>query len=204
VRKFLLRIACGLLTFTTSFAVVNLGRKPAPAVSFGPPERLGDPNPIYRCDQTPELPLPIQVLLNRNFPGWDFPEVSDDDCYSVRECGGPEAYAQLIKGDFNDDGHLDYAVLIQQRAEANDRGVARPLAVQIVAFFRKRDGYKMYPVTSEGGSCLMLMPKGETDYDYEKQREFTYPRDAIFSGIGMGGLSYLYEYGTFRAIITSD
>lgn len=62
----------------------------------------------------------------------------------------------------------------------------------------------MHHVTSEGGSCVMLMRKGETDYDYEKQREFTYPRDAIFSGIGMGGLSYLYEYGTFRAIITSD
>ena len=174
-------------------------------MTFGPPEDARTTSePVYRCDKTPDLPLPIDVLLNRYFPGWDFPEVSADDCYSIRENGGPEAYAQVINGDFNDDGRLDYAVLIQQRAEANDRGVARPLAVQIVAFFRKADGYKMYHVTSEGGSCVMPMRKGETDYDYEKQREFTYPRDAIFSGIGMGGLSYLYEYGTFRAIITSD
>lgn len=205
MRKLLLRLTSVLLTFATSAAVVMVSRGSKTPMSFGPPEHARTASePVYRCDKTPDLPLPIDVLLNRYFPGWDFPEVSADDCYSIRENRGPEAYAQVINGDFNDDGRLDYAVLIQQRAEANDRGVARPLAVQIVAFFRKADGYRMYPVTSEGGSCVMLMRKGGTDYDYEKQREFTYPRDAIFSGIGMGGLSYLYEYGTFRAIITSD
>ncbi len=158
---------------------------------------------LYRCDETPVLPLPIEVLLNRNFPGWSFPELSDDDCYSVKQ-SDPQAYAQLIKGDFNDDGRVDYAVLIQQGAEANDKGVARPLIIHIVAFFRKPDGYKMQPVTSEAAGCLMLMRKGESDYDYEAQREFTYPRDTIFSGEGMGGMSYLYENGKFQAIITSD
>jgi hypothetical protein len=83
------------------------------------------------------LPLPIKVLLNRNYPGWSFPEVSEDDCYAVRECGGLEAYGQMIKGDFNGDGLTDYAVLIQRNAEANDKGVAKPLSVDIVAFFRK-------------------------------------------------------------------
>jgi hypothetical protein len=59
-------------------------------------------------------------------------------------------------------------------------------------------------VTYEGGGSLQLMRKGEGDYDYEEQREFTYQRDAIFSGMGMGGTSYLYENGKFRAVITSD
>lgn len=110
----------------------------------------------------------------------------------------------MIKGDFNDDGLMDYAVLIQQSAEANDKGVAKPLSVQIVAFFRKTGGYKMYPVTSEGGNDLILMPKGASDYDYGAQQDFTYPRDSILSGEGMGGTSYIWENGRFRALTTSD
>ena len=150
------------------------------------------------------MPLPIKILLNRNFIDWSFPEVSKDDCFAVKQSGGPNAQPYLINGDFNDDGRLDYAVLIQQGAKATDGGAVKPVILHIVVFFRKRDGYQMYHVTYEGGGSLMLMRKGETDYDYDKQREFTYPRDAIFSGMGMGGMSYLYEYGLFRAIITSD
>jgi hypothetical protein len=110
----------------------------------------------------------------------------------------------MTQGDFNDDGLQDYAVLIQQSAEANDKGVPKPLIVHIVAFFRKPGGYKMQLVTSEGGSDLMLMRKGESDYDYEGQRDFNYPRDSIFSGMGMGGTSYIWENGRFRALTTSD
>jgi hypothetical protein len=62
----------------------------------------------------------------------------------------------------------------------------------------------MDPVTSEGGSALILMPKGGEDYDYEGQRDFIYPRDSIFSGVGMGGTSYIWEKGKFRALTTSD
>ncbi len=95
-------------------------------------------------------------------------------------------------------------MLIQQGAEVDDKGTVKPVIVHIIAFFRKRHGYEVHHVTSEGGTALILMRKGESDYDYEKQRDFSYPRDAIFSGFGMGGESYLYENGKFRAIITSD
>jgi hypothetical protein len=199
--KFLLRLTCGLLTFATSAAVTTVSRDSKTPMTFGPAEAIDFGNEqVYRCHTTPDLPLPIQVLLNRQYPGWSFPEVDDDTCYSVKNCGGADAYAQLIKGDFNDDGRLDYAVLIQQSAEANDKGVAKPWMIRVVAFFRKANGYQMYPVTAEGGGAVILMRKGETDFDYEAQREFTYPRDAILSG----WTSYLYEYGRFRAIITVD
>ena len=205
MRKVFLRISFALLTFLVGASTANVHRQAKPALEFGPAE---DPYhsslPVYKCDKTPDLPLPIKVLLNRNFQSWSFPEVSDDECYAVRECGGLEAYAQMIKGDFNDDGLMDYAVLIQQSAEANDKGAAKPLRVHIVAFFRKPGGYKMDLVTSEGGGSLILMRKGESDYDYEAQQDFTYPRDSIFSGIGMGGTSYIWENGRFRALTTSD
>jgi hypothetical protein len=186
-------------------STVNLRHHSRPSLKFGPAEDPYESSlPVYKCDKTPDLPLPIKVLLNGNFPGWSFPEVSEDDCHAVRECGGLEAYAQMIKGDFNDDGLMDYAILIQQSAEANDKGVAKPLIVQIVAFFRKPGGYKMNHVSSEGGGSLILMRKGGSDYDYEAQRDFTYPRDSIFSGVGMGGTSYIWENGKFRALTTSD
>ena len=169
-------------------------------MTFGPPEGPSSNDPVYRCDKSPEVPLPITVLLNRQYPGWSFPEITDDDCYAVKNCGGPDTYAQLTKGDFNDDGRLDYVVLIQQSAYANDSGVAKPWMIHVIAFFRKANGYAMHPVSSEGGGSVILMRKGESDYDYEAQREFTYPRDAILSG----WTSYLYEHGRFRAITTVD
>lgn len=205
MRKVFLRISFALLTFLVGASTADINRHAKPLLKFGPAEDPYESSlPVYKCDKTPDLPLPIKVLLNRSFPDWSFPEVSEDDCHAVRECGGLEAYPQMIKGDFNEDGLQDYAVLIQQSAEANDKGVAKPLIVQIVAFFRKPGGYKMHPVTSAGGSALILMRKGGSDYDYEAQRDFTYPRDSIFSGVGMGGTSYIWENGRFRALTTSD
>jgi len=158
---------------------------------------------IFSCKK-PKLPTPIKVMLDRKFPGWQFPEVSDEDCQGVKQWGGPEAYPELIQGDFDGDGRLDYAVLIEEGSEAGDRGIAVYPDIYIVAFLNRQKKLKMTIVTREGGDCLQLMHKGDGDYDYEAQREFTYSNDTIFSGAGMGGTSYLYENGKFRAIITSD
>jgi len=159
---------------------------------------------VWRCEETPKLPRPIKVLLDKKFPGWQFPAVSDDDCQDVKTWGGKDAFAQLIQGDFDDDGRLDYAVLIELESGTDERGLVSRPAVYIIAFLARRNEYRMRIVTHEGGGCLQLMRKGEGDYDYHAQREFTYSHDTISSGEGMGGSSYLYEHGKFRAIITSD
>jgi hypothetical protein len=159
---------------------------------------------VWRCEATPVLPRQIKVLLDRKFPGWQFPVVSDDDCQSVKSWGGKDAFAQLIQGDFDGDGRLDYAVLIELESGIDDRGLVSRPAVYIVAFLARRNEYRMRMVTHEGGDCLQLLRKGEGDYDYGAQREFTYSLDTIFSGGGCCGSSYLYEHGKFRAIITSD
>jgi len=159
---------------------------------------------VWRCETTPKLPRPIKVLLDRNFPGWQFPAVSEDDCQDVKTWGGKDAFGQLIQGNFDDDGRLDYAVLIELESGTDDRGLVSRPAVYIIAFLARRNEYSMRIVTHEGGGCLQLMRKGEGDYDYHAQHEFTYAHDTIFSGWGMGGSSYLYEHGKFRAIITSD
>lgn len=159
---------------------------------------------VWRCEATPELPRPIKVLLDRNFPGWQFPAVSDEDCQAVKSWGGKDAFPQLIYGDFDGDGLLDYAVLIEEDSGTDDRGMVSRPAVYIVAFLAGRKDYRMRIVTHEGGGCLQLMRQGDVGYDYDSQCEFTYSNDTIFSGMGMGGSSYLYQNGKFRAIVTSD
>jgi len=158
---------------------------------------------IFSCKK-PRLPTPIKVLLDKRFSGWEFPEISDDDCQIVKQTGGPDAYPELIQGDFDGDGRLDYAVLIEESSNNHEKGIVVYPDIYIVAFLNRHQGYKMTIVTREGGGCLQVMPKGEGDYDYEAEREFTYSNDTIMSGFGMGGTSYLYENGKFRAIITSD
>ena len=90
---------------------MSVQRPSQPELTFGPPEAPDPCDPVHQCDKAPELPLPIKLILNRNFPGWSFPLVSENTCYGVKESGGLEASAHLIQGDFNDDRRLDYAVL---------------------------------------------------------------------------------------------
>jgi hypothetical protein len=209
VQKHLLRITCLLITLAIGVTTAKIHRSFLfrPSIPQASPVIVTsevDTETVWRCEATPELPRPIEVLLDRNFPGWQFPSVSDDDCQSVKSWGGRDAFPQLIQGDFDGDGRLDYAVLIEEESGTDDRGLVNRPDVYIVAFLAKRNEYRMRIVTHEGGGCLQLMRKGDRDYDYEAQREFTYVHDTIFSGMGMGGTSYLYENGKFRAIITSD
>ena len=208
MQKLVWRVTCFLVSLTLGAAAAKIHRSflsrtiiPQTIHAAAANEVVTEATP--RCDTTPKLPHPVKVSLDKNFPGWQFPEVSDDDCHSVKTWGGNEAYAQLIQGDFDGDHGLDYAVLIEY-GSIIDQGIAIGPRIYIVAFFHEHDRYKMKVVTREGGGCLQLMRKGEPDYDYQAQRDFTYTHDTIMSGFGMGGTSYLYEKGKFRAIITSD
>lgn len=118
--------------------------------------------------------------------------------------GRPGGFCATDPGRLDDDGRLDYAVLIELESGTDDRGLVSRPAVYIIAFLARHNEFRMRMVTHEGGGCLQLMRKGGGDYDYHAQREFTYAHDTIFSGWGMGGNSYLYEHGKFRAVITND
>jgi hypothetical protein len=209
VQKHLLRITCLLITLAIGATTVKVHRFVSLRTSIPQANQAAVSNEVatetfWRCEATPELPRPIKVLLDKNFPGWQFPAVSDENCQSVKSWGGKDASPQLIHGDFDGDGRLDHAVLIEVESGTDDRSLVSRPAVYIIAFLATRKEYRMRMVTHEGGGCLQLMRKGDGDYDYHAQREFTYSHATIFSGWGMGGSSYLYEHGKFRAVITSD
>ena len=210
MRKLLLRFICLGLTLTLGGIGVTLRRafrfaKPNLQLAQTAASNKDEGETVWRCDDPPDLPKGIRFLLDRTYPGWQFHVPADDDCQIVKTWGGENAYAQLIQGDFDDNGQLDYAVLIDdlQRMRKEEPNAHRPY-VYLVSFLARRNRYRLQVVTFEGGGSLQLMRKGLSDFDYGAQREFTYPRDTIFSGFGMGGTSYLYENGRFRAIITSD
>lgn len=152
------------------------------------------------CEKTPDLPATIKALLDRRFPAWRWPVVDDEECQTVKNGVRPT----MIQGDFNGNRRIDTAVLIEVESASAARAQITPPRIYVVVFLKKQYRYQMKIVTNDGGASLQLMHKGDRDYDYEAQREFTYKRDTIFSGRGMGGMSYLYENGKFRAIITSD
>jgi len=160
VQRFLLRIGFALITFAISSVAVKVGRNPRSPVSPGPAEAPASSvtatEPVFRCDKKPVLPFSIKALLDKRFPGWQFPEISDEDCRIVKQWGGPDAHPELIQGDFDGDGEVDYAILIQHGSITDDHGVVLGPGMWIVAFLHKHDRYQMRVVTKEGGSCSLI------------------------------------------------
>ncbi len=157
-----------------------------------------------RRANAPELPPEIKSQLDEVFPGWRFSEVREEIRQFLKEEVSPNARPEIVQGDFDGNGSLDYAVLIEGGPIFNSAGEVGGHHGYVVAFLRNADGYKLYGMEAMG-EYLTLMRKGEQGYDYETQRHFTYKNDAIGAGIfEKAGVSYIYENGRFRVIITSD
>ena len=102
MQKYLLRIACLLVTLVIGVTTVKTrrlfsSRTLIPQANQAVVTNEVATETVWRCEATPELPRPIKVLLDRNFPGWRFPAVSEDDCQDIKKWGGKDAFAQLIQ-----------------------------------------------------------------------------------------------------------
>ena len=152
-----------------------------------------------------DLPTAIRLKLDKRFPGWHFARISDEIRQATKEWVSPDSQIDLIKGDFDGNGELDYALLIEHGDILNDDGVVIGRNVYIVAFLRKGNDYKFYLVDSNAGDYLLLIRKGDGRYDYEAQKKFTFTKDAIDSvTFEKAATSYVYEKGKFRAILSGD
>lgn len=148
--------------------------------------------------QNIKLPAECQKILKGEFSSYRPAQVSQE--FQINHQAGKHSYEpNLVKGDWNGDGKIDYAVLIERKQILNGNS---PKSLT-VAFLRNSNGYRHYIL--EGGDYIDLMKKGEKDYSYDWQRNFRYKNDAIFVGIGeCCGSSYVWRNGKFISTVTSD
>lgn len=161
--------------------------------------------PVGRKAEERELPAAVRLKLDRTFPGWHFPKIGDDIRQATKEWVVPGSHLDLLRGDFDGNAESDYALLIEHGEIFNDAGVAIGREVSVVAFLKKGDKYEYHLVTFDAGDYLLLIRKGDGRYDYEAQKKFIFTRDAIDSvTFEKAAISYVYEKGRFRAIVTGD
>lgn len=152
-----------------------------------------------------ELPVAVRRQLDERFPGWRFPQIGDEIREATKEWVAPDTDLDLIRGDFDGNAEPDYALLVDHGEIRDDAGVAIGREVSVVAFLKKGDGYEYHLVDPDAGDYLLLIRKGDGRYDYEAQKSFVFPLDAIDSvTFEKAATSYVYEKGKFRAILTGD
>lgn len=151
-----------------------------------------------------QLPSILRVELDKRFSGWRFPKVDDAVHKHLRENISADARPEFVSGDFDGNGQLDYAALIEHGAKLNENANPVEPNIYTVVFLKDGDKLKFY-MLDEGGEYIALIKKGEKGYSYETDSRFTYKNDALFNGYWeKGGSSYIYEKGKFRGIVTSD
>ncbi len=106
--------------------------------------------------QSIKLPDDCKKILNKNFRGWKFAQVPKEVSQYHKERKFPFE-PNLVRGDWNGDGKIDYAVLIKHRKET-----------KTVAFIRLQSKYKHYNL--EGGDYIQVFKKGEKDYSYTSHK----------------------------------
>lgn len=154
------------------------------------------------------LPDAARRAIDARFPGWKFAKVDEEIWKFLRHNVSAKARPDLIKGDFDGDGRVDYAAYILH-------GPSRNQQLIVAALLREQKRFQLYilrrsPVNMAVESesfivYLRLAKKGTEDYDYETNRKFTYPNDSVFVGyFEKAGDSYIYSQGKFRRVITSD
>ncbi len=156
--------------------------------------------------ETPnQLPTAVSSILDKRFPGWRFSEVSGDvQQFFAARLAAPN----LIKGDFDGNGQIDYAVLIEH-SNFDKSGVGFSHVVETLAFLKTGAAYKLYTL---GGNApanlelyLTLARKGEEGRNFHTEKKFRYPNDSIHvSYFEKAGGTYIYSKGRFRHVVESD
>jgi hypothetical protein len=164
------------------------------------------PNLAWGRQRSVQLPINVRSALNKRFRNWKFAAVDSDIRKFLRENVSADARPEIIEGDFDGNGKSDYAVYIVHGKDSRRMLTA-------VALMRKRARVEVHildsgipspkPVSFSSG--LVLAKKGVEAYDYHTDRKFRYRHDAIIlSDFEKAGVSYIYENGRFRSIVTSD
>jgi hypothetical protein len=145
------------------------------------------------------LPDEILAILDHEYHTWNLVDnsaVLQELVLRGMNLDTLECHPNLVCGDFDGDGRLDYAAYVQASAGENKR--------MILAFLRRGESYRQY-LLGRGSDYIWLVRRGARQYDYDTGKHFRQKHDAIIDvTIEKGAITYVYENGGFREIITSD
>lgn len=158
------------------------------------------PKPIAQKPAILDLPEGCKFLLDRNLPGWRLVAISPE----IKNFHQKNKYPfepNLIRGDWNGDGKLDYAALIGPRLKT-DGGGGDPSS-HLTIFVQTDAGWKYFEF--EGGDALVVAKKGSKGFDHDTKQAFTYQTDAVTDMIWeKSATTYLWKDNKFIQIVTSD
>lgn len=140
------------------------------------------------------LPAAAQKVLDTKYRDWRMAEINKEiiDFYKDKQ---PEESLNSIKGDWNGDGKMDYAVQLQDRKNSEKK--------IIVVLIKSASGFDSY--TLAAADCIVSVKKGSTGFDHDTNKSFRYKNDAITSLIWeKSATTYIWENRRFRGILTSD
>ena len=158
-----------------------------------PPPQQQDGKPCEAVDGGSHVLSPeMSSALATRYRSW---QVRLQCVGEAKELGLDPKWASVASGDYDGDGRIDQAVLLQQKS-ALDR--------TIVVVFLSSGGAA--PVLAGDGSMhLGTVNRGSRGHDYEAVRDFTFTRDAIATGdYHCCGFSLVWRSGRFVRIFTHD
>ena len=130
----------------------------------------GDCKPCEQVDGGSHVLTPeMKASLASRYRSW---QVRMQCVGEARENAIDPKWASVASGDYDGDGRIDQAILLESKSSANRT---------IVVVFMSSVGSE--PVLAGPGSQQMsTIPRGRRGHNYELDRDFTYESDAIFVG----------------------
>lgn len=153
----------------------------------------GDGKPCEQVDGgSPILTPQMKASLASRYRSW---QVRRQCVGEAREHAIDPKWASVASGDYDADGRIDQAVLLEPKSSSNRT---------IVVVFMSSVG--SVPVLAGAGpQQIVTIPRGRRGHNYETERDFTYVNDAIFAGdYHCCGVSLIWRDGKFIALPTSD
>ena len=144
------------------------------------------------------LPDNAKYLINQKYGKWDFfnstiPYFDSTGKHTAWE------YADIIRGDFDDNHISDFALLV--KPDSSIEGY-------FVVLLNYSDSYKLVEICEvphHKDIILYLVPKGTTEYNFDLEEEFLMPIDGVALYVyEKAGSTYYYNGNYFTHFLSSD
>jgi hypothetical protein len=149
----------------------------------------------------PALAPEIVKQLDRGYPGWRIAPLREDDARELP----PSREANVARADFDGDGSVDVAVLIDYPVAPRASQGRR--FMRAIVFLRRARAVSLtdpQPWAAGDNVNLSLIEKGTEGYDMNTDRTFKFERDAILLIREGACTSFVFRSGRFEGLWTCD